>query len=138
MMSVPYVFLREAISRGAIEVWSKNVAGKSVIAERDFLDVRDLVSIVTRLMTKNFPEYHIVEIGSGKSYSFLEIAQRVSSLVTCKVSVVDLPNYVRPEFYQTSTISNLNTLQYILGGIEFFELDSTIAYIKEKEVNFLE
>lgn len=65
-------------------------------AQRDFIDVRDVVSAYEILLTKGNSE-EIYEISSGKSYSIEEVITRLKGLTTIKFQTKSLVNGVNEE-----------------------------------------
>ena len=62
--------ITEAISK-------KSVILHDPVPKRDFLHVKDLVEAVFKIVSKKFPSLEIYNLGSGESFSVLEVAQIV-------------------------------------------------------------
>jgi UDP-glucose 4-epimerase len=67
-------------------------------SRRDFLFVNDFVDVISKTLKKNF-KFEIFNIGSGISYSFEEIIQKIEAISSSKIKIkfVDDKNTYIPE-----------------------------------------
>jgi ADP-L-glycero-D-manno-heptose 6-epimerase len=126
MCSIPYRFISDAASRRSIDIWTKQLDSKLIIPSRDFLFIDDLLSLVEMLTSLQFWEVNTMDIGSGISTSFLDIAKQICTLVESEVNLVNLPETVNPESYQFNTKANLVNLFKLIPAFSFQKIEKVI------------
>jgi ADP-L-glycero-D-manno-heptose 6-epimerase len=111
MMSVPTKFILDAIESQKIEIWSQIQNGIQITPSRDFLHVLDLIKILENLISRNRWEFDVIDVGSGRTYSFLEIGRLIQSFIPADIQIVPMPNSVNTDYYQMNTKADLGKLQ---------------------------
>jgi ADP-L-glycero-D-manno-heptose 6-epimerase len=110
MMSVPTKFILDAIESQKIEVWSQIQNGIQITPSRDFLHVLDLIKILENLISRSSWEFDVIDVGSGSTYSFLEIGRLIQSFIPTDIQIVPMPNSVNTDYYQMNTKADLGKL----------------------------
>ena len=126
MCSIPYRFILDATSKRSIDIWTKQFDSKLIIPSRDFLFIDDLLSLVEMLISLQFWKVNTMDIGSGISTSFLDIAKQICTLVESEINLVNLPETINPESYQFNTKANLVNLSKVLPAFSFQKIEQVI------------
>ena len=143
MQSIPYRFLMNSLNNQPIEIWSVKHGKDRIFSSRDFLYIDDLCRIVSEIRNKHsLWSEPIIDVGSGTTRSFLEIANIVVGLSRTEVLLTDFPESVDRRHYQMTTRANLDALLKIFPTFKPTELDDAIEKIFINEVakseNFLD
>lgn len=101
MISLPSRFILDALDNQRIVIWQDKISGK--LASRDFIYVRDLCEIVSRLVGEGNGPIETLDIGTGKSRYFSDVAKVVQNLVPCEVIYEKFPKEVDMKNYQFYT-----------------------------------
>jgi len=135
MQSVPYRFLVNSVNNQPIEIWSVKKGENRICSSRDFLYIDDLCRIVSQIRSNNSLWIEpVIDVGSGATRSFLEIANIVASLSRTEVLLIDFPHSVDLRHYQMKTQANLDELFKIFPSFKATELGHSIAKIFINEV----
>lgn len=132
MSSVVYHAYNQIIETGKIQLFkSHNSEYKDGEQLRDFIYVKDVVNVMYFLM-ENKPESGIYNLGTGKSRTFLDLANSVFKSLDKEpvIEFIDIPIDIRDK-YQYFTEAKMDKL-YSLGYIKsFYTLETAIDdYVK--------
>lgn len=132
MSSVVYHAYNQIIETGKIQLFkSHNSEYKDGEQLRDFIYVKDVVDVMYFLM-ENKPESGIYNLGTGKSRTFLDLANSVFKSLDKEpvIEFIDIPIDIRDK-YQYFTEAKMDKL-YSLGYIKsFYTLETAIDdYVK--------
>lgn len=114
MMSIPSRFIVDAISDGQIGIWTSS---ESSAQSRDFVHVSDVVNFIVNLLDKMDQET-IIDVGSGTSVAFLDLAEHISSIVTSHVVQREFPIEISKNNYQFYTLANTSKMRLIMPDFE--------------------
>ena len=115
----PTMFTYKAFRNETISIWGDG------LELRDYVYIDDLTDIVEKLI---FSDYHgIINIASGKTYSFLDIFKVVESVFGRKLNVKHLPRTGS----KVDHIFNIKILKEVIGNYNFTPLKECIYnYLK--------
>ena len=134
MQSIPYKFLMNSLAQKPIEIWSVEKGDNRKCASRDFLYIDDLCRIIIQLQNnKNLWREPAIDIGTGITTSFLEVAKAVSNISKCEILLVDFPISVDLAFYQMNTQANIDSLLKIFPSFNPIGIDQAIENMNRKE-----
>ena len=74
-----------------------------------------------------------IDIGTGITTSFLEVAKAVSNISKCDILLVDFPISVDLAFYQMNTQANTDSLLKIFPSFNPIGIDQAIENMNRKE-----
>lgn len=114
MMSIPSRFIVDAITDGQIGIWTSNEFPSQ---SRDFVHVSDVVNFILKLLNKMDQET-IIDVGSGTSVAFLDLAEHISSIVTSLVVQQEFPIEILKNTYQFYTLANTSRMRRIMPDLE--------------------
>ena len=118
----PTMFTYKAFCNETISIWGDG------LELRDYVYIDDLTDIVEKLV---FSKYQgIINIASGKTYSFLDILQIVESVFGRKLNVKYMPRTGS----KVDHIFNVKILKEVIGNYNFTPLKESI-YIYSKYLN---
>jgi ADP-L-glycero-D-manno-heptose 6-epimerase len=116
--SVFHKFKEQAIDSGVIEVF----AGSEDIY-RDFIHVGDVCQILEKFLTVDATD--IWNIGTGKSSSFMYVAQLMAKKWSAEVKEIPLPDNLKGQ-YQYHTQANIEKLSNTIGEYKFRPVEEFI------------
>jgi len=123
----PTMFTYNALKKDPITIWGDG------LELRDYVFIDDLIDIVDKLLFNAFDG--VVNIASGKTYSFIDVLKIVESVCKCNVKV-EYKQRTRSKVDHVINISNLKTL---IGDYKFTPLDEGINvmchYLKSNGVS---
>ena len=122
MKSIPSRFLQDAQENQLITVWSTEMDGQRRIPARDFLHVRDLVAIVDALIHVPEWKFRLMDVGTGKPNSFMQVAEIIQELAKCRIEVIQVPPHISLDHYQLFTRADTSNLLSLVPGFEFTTL----------------
>ncbi len=133
MQSIPYKFLINSLDKKPIEIWSIQRENTRICASRDFLYVDDLCTILSHLSANSrMWDEPIIDVGTGTSSSFLEIAEFISCLSKTQIKLVDFPSNVDLSFYQMTTQGNMKSLLRIFPSFNPIDIRHAIEKMYKK------
>lgn len=100
-------FIKQAKETGTIRVFEGSENYK-----RDFVCVDDIAKIKIEMLQKNVSG--IFNAGTGKSISFMEVAQIISNKTKARIETIPFPDHLKGH-YQEFTEANLEKLNSILN-----------------------
>lgn len=132
MISIPSNFIKSALLTGNIEIYDLALFDFHYVQSRDFIFVDDLAKYFFNI-DKYINLCHVLDIGSGDSVPFDQIAKKVQELISCKVSRVTPPNEFDFKFYQTRTCAQNHFRQIVDFELTSLEsgINQTYHYWKE-------
>ena len=83
---------------------------------RDFICVDDIVKIKLSVMDKSFSG--IVNLGTGSTKSFLEVAEAVAEKYSSKITEIEFPPHLLTQ-YQKYTCADTGKLKELIGDYKF-------------------
>jgi ADP-L-glycero-D-manno-heptose 6-epimerase len=102
--------------RKTISIWTLNEM-KLGAQSRDFIHVSDVNKIILKLIDKSQYSNETVDLGSGQSYKFIELANFIKSLEPeIKIEFRDPPAEYDRSFYQEYTCADISWLQSFEDG----------------------
>lgn len=137
MSSVVYHAYNQIIETGKIQLFkSHNPDYKDGEQKRDFIYVKDVVDVMYFLM-ENKPESGIYNLGTGKSRTFLDLANSVFKSLNKEpvIEFIDMPIDIRDkyQYYTEAKMDKLFSIGYIKS---FYTLEKAIDdYIKNYLIN---
>lgn len=119
------------------EIISKVISGKDIELKdlkprRDYVYLDDVVDALFKTM-KIASGLHIVNIGSGESYSVAEVVEAVQAVAGTKLNVVS-ENIVRQQEI-SETIADISEANHLLGWKPQFSLMQGITKVLEMEAH---
>lgn len=92
--------------------------------KRDFIYVGDICRIHEKMFTKKYSG--IINLGTGKTYSFYEIANLISKKYKSKINYIKMPNNVKKN-YQHFTCSNNKKIIKLIGHYNFRKIEEYLS-----------
>lgn len=111
----PTMFTYKAFCREPISIWGDG------LELRDYVYIQDLADIVEKLVFSNYQG--IINIASGKSYSFMDILKVVESVHGRKLVVKHMPRTGS----KVNHVFNVKNLKVVIGKYNFTPLKQSIA-----------
>lgn len=100
MMSIPTKFTIDSIKKRSIEIW--NIESEKT-QSRDFIFSEDVAKLIYAVSQKVTFSNQTYDLGSGRSISFKEIADKIVESFPASIQLVDPPLALEKENYQTFT-----------------------------------
>lgn len=100
----PYTqFTKQAIETGIIKVFEG-----SELCLRDFVPVETIIDTQLKMLSNNCSG--IWNIGSGKTISFLKLAERIAKTYSAKIEIIPFPEHLKAhyQYYTCADMSKLN------------------------------
>jgi len=83
---------------------------------RDFIYVQDVISIILTLILSERYFHETLDLGSGGSYKFIDIANYIASIESnLLIELVSPPNNYEEKFYQQYTCANISWMKQVDG-----------------------
>ena len=108
------MFTYKAFCNEKISIWGNG------LELRDYVYIDDLTDIVEKLVFSNYQG--IINIASGKTYSFMDILQVVESVFGRKLNVKHMPRTGS----KVDHIFNVKILKEVIGNYNFIPLKESI------------
>jgi ADP-L-glycero-D-manno-heptose 6-epimerase len=129
MMSVPSRFILDAITSSKIEIWGIN---QDFVQSRDFISVEDVVEILCLLISRYPWSTNLIDLGSGISSSFLDIAHQIETFKPIEIKLGKFPSYLDSQSYQVITKANTFPLFGLVGEYNFSPLSLKLKMLWER------
>ena len=134
MASPVHTFYKQISREGLCKVFKKYDGFEKGEHSRDFVSVKDCVSINLWLMKKKITTSTILNVGTGKSYSFNFVAETLlKNIGIGKIKYIKFPESIK-KGYQSKTKANINSLRNIGYKKKMINLqDGIVNFLNEKK-----
>lgn len=129
MMSIPSRFILDSLKYQRINIWKLNA---SQIQSRDFVWVEDVVEILLQTLEIYPWKETIVDLGSGCSIPFVQIADMLGKIRSTSIDFVDFPSGIDPSKYQVFTQADLTKMSNLGISRKLTPIENVLEEVWEK------